>query len=123
MKLVTQRITKSEVFRDRLLKLLSPRFNAMSVKSDNPNSVDKEDRVTDHQFRSVPHISLIKDSTPDEARIQGSILVELTLETQVHGIDHEETVSNTSTFTCDFTVDISGKPRTVSDLTNADIQA
>jgi hypothetical protein len=123
MKLLTQDITKNEVFRDRLRKLLSPKIRATNFKSKNPNSVDHVDRVSNINPQTVPRIGTISDSSPDEAQIKGSIKVELTLQTQIHGIDREETVSHTSEKECKFVVDVSGTPRTTSDLTATQIRA
>ena len=85
--------------------------------------MDHEDRVSDVRFQTVPHIGKITAFCHEEAQIIGSIKVELTLQTQIHGIDHEETVPGISDCICKFVVDVTGAPRTTPDLTSAKIRA
>lgn len=123
MKLLTKKVTGKNAFQSRLLKLLKSRICATYFASKNPNSVDQRDRVCNVEFLSTPHVKTISDFGPGEALIEGWIKVELVLQSRVHDIDREETVSEECTCNCRFCVVVNGEPRTTADLTTVQIQA
>ncbi|MBI3848795.1 MAG: hypothetical protein HY298_00680 [Verrucomicrobia bacterium] len=122
MKLITKKIATNELFRERVRHLLRVRIHATTFRSRNPNSVDQEDRVSDVEFLSVPRITKICDLDASEVQIEGNILIELTLQSQVHGVDAEETLLDTSAKTCRFTLVIAGHARTNAELTKSEIE-
>ena len=123
MKLITQKTATDELFRERLRQLLRARIHATHFRSRNPNSVDQEDRVSDVEFLSVPHITRISNLDVGEAQIEGNIRVELTLQAQIHGADGEEVVLDTSTKTCRFMAHVAGDTRAGVELTKSEIEA
>ena len=116
MKLVTKEITRTEAFRQRLETLLFRTAAKWQFKSKNPNSVDGEDRVTGVTFRSVPQIYKITPAGDGESQIEGAIEMELCVETQVHGLEGEKTISEIRACTGRFRVDVAGPPRKSSKL-------
>lgn len=106
VKLVTKEIAKTDVFRKRLLELLEKRILEWTLETQNPNSVDRVDRVTHVDFLSVPRIDCVSSQGD---RAEGSIRVELILETQVHSMENEETVTDTKTTIVNFVADVDGK--------------
>ena len=123
MKLLTQQLVRNELFRKRLLALCEKRLLEMSFKSDNDCSVDHEDRVSGVDFLTVPQDPKITEIGPDEVSLQARIRVELALQTQIHGIDTDQTVHDTLTKTIKFSVNVTGRKVPQSQSMARDIQA
>ena len=123
MKLITKKIATNELFRERVRQLLRARIHATNFRSRNPHSVDQEDRVSDVEFLSVPHITKITHLDATEVQIEGNILIELTLQSQIHGVDREESVLDTSTKTCRFALVVAGDIRANAELAKSEIEA
>jgi hypothetical protein len=123
MKLLTQQIVRTSAFRKRILKLLRLRASKWSFKSSNPNSVDREDRVSNVEFLSVPHIDVIGPAGDQQVELEGTIDMELTLETQLHAHEGEKTISESRKVEGSFRFAVIGPPRTRSSLDDAEIDA
>lgn len=103
MKSLTKSELSSDFYREKMIESLTRHIMQFQINSDNPNSVDSEERIGNIEFLTLPQVDSVSD-IDDQIVIEGRSKVELSLQTYVHTNDEPELEHSSKIFSVRFTI-------------------